>query len=150
MCYKKMAILRIVDKIMSIHQKGVDTLKKAFCVILGMVLSLMLVTAVFAESGKMNLKVGDEVYVCNCGPSCPCNTMSTRAGDCTCGNKMVKAKVTKVEKDVAYVQAEGWQKPAAFRTQGKYMCACDPSCTCNTISQNPGKCVCGKEMKPVK
>ncbi len=31
---------------------------------------------------------------------------------------MVKAKVTKVEKDVAYVQAEGWEKPRAFTYPG--------------------------------
>jgi hypothetical protein len=97
----------------------------------------------------MDLKVGEEVYVCNCGPSCSCNTMSMKEGDCTCGNKMVKAKVLKVESDVVYVQSEGWEKPRATRTQGKYMCACEPSCNCGTISQNPGKCVCGKEMKPV-
>ena len=115
------------------------------------VLGLVMVTAAFAAStGKMNLKVGEEVYVCNCGPSCPCHTMSMQEGNCTCGNKMVKAKVTKVEPNVAYVQAEGWEKARAFRTQGKFMCACEPSCNCGTISQNPGKCVCGQDMKPVK
>jgi len=76
--------------------------------------------------------------------------MSMKEGNCTCGNKMVKAKVTKVEKDVAYVKAEGWDKPRAFNTQGKYMCACGPSCACNMISQHPGKCVCGENMKPVE
>jgi hypothetical protein len=125
--------------------------KKSLHLVVIAVLSLVMVTAAFAaSSGKMNLKVGDEVYVCNCGPSCPCHTMSMREGNCTCGNKMVKAKVTKVEADVAYVKAEGWEKARAFRTQGKYMCSCAPSCNCNTISQNPGKCVCGENMKPVK
>jgi hypothetical protein len=131
----------------------VATLRKTLYVVFGVVLSLVMVTAAFAttsSSGKMTLKVGEEVYVCNCGPSCPCNTMSMKEGNCTCGNKMVKAKVTKVDKDVAYVQAEGWEKPRAFKTQGKYMCACGPSCNCGTISQKPGKCVCGSEMKPVK
>jgi hypothetical protein len=114
-------------------------------------LSLMMVGAAFAAtSGKMNLKVGEEVYVCNCGPSCPCHTMSMKEGNCTCGHKMVKAKVTKVEKDMAYVKAEGWEKPRGFSTQGEYMCACGPSCTCNMISQKPGKCVCGEDLKPVK
>ena len=71
----------------------------------------------------MDLKVGEEVYVCNCGPSCPCNTMSMKEGNCTCGNKMVKAKVTKVEKDVAYVQAEGWEKARRFQDPGEiYVC----------------------------
>ena len=126
-------------------------MKKSIPVVLVAMISLFMITAAFAAfSGKMNLKVGEEVYVCNCGPTCPCNTMSLKPGNCTCGNKMVKAKVTKVEEDVAYVQAKGWDKPRAFKTQGKYMCACDPSCNCNTISQNPGKCVCGEQMKPVK
>jgi hypothetical protein len=111
----------------------------------------MMVGAAFAAAaGKMDLKVGEEVYVCNCGPSCPCHTMSMKEGNCTCGNKMVKAKVTKVDKDMAYVKAEGWDKPRGFTTQGKYMCACGPSCNCGTISQNPGKCVCGNDMKAVK
>jgi hypothetical protein len=125
---------------------------KKFChALIIVLLSLVMVTAsLAAESGKMNLKVGDEVYVCNCGPSCPCNTMSRKEGNCTCGNKMVQAKVIKVEKDVTYVKAEGWEKARAFRTQGKYMCACGPTCDCGTISQNPGKCVCGKDMKPVQ
>jgi len=113
-------------------------------------LGLVLVTAALAAAaGKMDLKVGEEVYVCNCGPTCPCHTMAMKEGNCTCGNKMVKAKVTKVETDVAYMQAEGWEKPRAFKTQGKYICACGPTCNCGTISQNPGKCVCGNDLKPV-
>jgi hypothetical protein len=125
-------------------------MKKSLHAILVALLSLVMVGAAFAAAtGKMDLKVGEEVYVCNCGPSCPCYTMSMKEGNCTCGNKMVKAKVTKVDKDVAYLQAEGWEKPRAVNTQGKYMCACGPTCNCGTISQNPGKCVCGNDMKPV-
>ncbi len=125
-------------------------MKRSLLVVLVTLFSLMMVAAAFAESGKMDLKVGDEVYVCNCGPACPCNTMSRKEGKCTCGNQMVKAKVTKVEKDTAIVQAEGWDKPRVVKTLGKYMCACGPTCNCGTISQNPGKCVCGNEMKPVQ
>ena len=126
-------------------------MKRSLCIVIITLLSLMMVGAAFAATpGKMDLKVGEEVYVCNCGPSCPCHSMSMKEGNCTCGNKMVKAKVTKVEKDVAYVKAEGWEKPRAFTTQGKYMCACGPTCNCNMISQNPGKCVCGENMKPVE
>jgi hypothetical protein len=124
--------------------------KSLHCALLTL-LSLLMVGAAFAAAtGKMDLKVGEEVYVCNCGPSCNCHTMSMKEGNCTCGNKMVKAKVTKLDKDMAYVQAEGWDKPRAFNTQGKFMCACGPSCNCGTISQNPGKCVCGNDMKPVE
>ena len=28
------------------------------------------------STGKMDLKVGDEIYACDCGADCPCNTMS--------------------------------------------------------------------------
>ena len=94
-------------------------MKRSLHVGLAILLSLLVMVAVaFAESGKMALTVGEEVYVCNCGPSCPCHTMSMKEGNCTCGDKLVKAKVTKVDKDVAYVQAEGWEKPRAFNTQG--------------------------------
>jgi len=27
-----------------------------------------------------------------------------------------------------------------------YVCSCGPDCSCDTISDNPGKCKCGKEM----
>ena len=125
-------------------------MKRSVQIVIVALLSLMMVgVALAAAPGQMDLKVGEEVYVCNCGPSCNCHTMSMKEGNCTCGNKMVKGKVTKVDKDVAYVQAEGWEKPRAYNTQGKYMCACGPSCNCGTISQNPGKCVCGNDMKPV-
>jgi hypothetical protein len=125
-------------------------MKRSLCIALVALLGLMMVGVAFAATpGKMDLKVGEEVYVCNCGPSCPCQTMAMKDGNCTCGNKMIKAKVTKVEKDVAYVKAEAWEKARAFSTQGQYMCACGPSCNCNMISQKPGKCVCGEDLKPV-
>jgi len=104
-----------------------------------------------AEKGKLDLKVGDELYVCNCGEKCPCNTISRNPGKCACGHDdMVKATVTKVEGNVAYFKAEGWDKERPFKTVGKYMCACGPGCNCDTISQTKGKCTCGKEMKKVK
>jgi hypothetical protein len=125
-------------------------MKRSLHIVIVTLLSLMMVGVAFAATpGKMDLKVGEQVYVCNCGPSCPCLTMSMKEGNCTCGNKMVKGKVTKVEQDMAYVQAEGWEKPRGYNIQGKYMCACGPSCNCGAISQNPGKCVCGSDMKPV-
>ena len=115
-----------------------------------MIVSLMMVAAVLADPSKMDLKVGDEAYVCNCGASCPCQTMSKKEGKCTCGKDLVKAKVVKVDEDVAYLQAAGWEKPRAFHTVGKYACACGPTCNCGTISQKPGKCACGTDMKEVK
>jgi hypothetical protein len=120
---------------------------------LPLVLILTAALATFAlagAKGKMDLKAGDEVYVCGCGEACPCTTMSHNAGKCSCGKDLVKAKVSKVEGDTASVKAEGWDKARAFKTVAKYTCACPPSCPCDTISQNPGKCTCGKDMKKVE
>ena len=103
-----------------------------------------------ADKSKMDLKVGDTVYACNCGDSCACKTMSMKEANCTCDNKMVKATVTKVEGDKVMLKAEGWDKERAFPTKGKYACACGGGCNCGTISQNPGKCACGNDMKKVQ
>ena len=83
------------------------------------VLAMVFVVSAFAGSnGKMELKVGDEIYTCNCGENCLCNTMSRNPGKCTCGTDMVKAKVTKVEEGKAYLKAEGWEKERVFKTIG--------------------------------
>lgn len=126
-------------------------MKKTLFVAFSFVLVVALAALSFAGAkSKMELKAGDEVYACNCGEKCPCDTMSRNAGKCTCGKDMVKAKVTKVEEGKAYLQASGWAKERAFKTTGQYACACGPDCKCDTISQNPGKCTCGVEMEKVK
>ena len=112
---------------------------------------IALVALAFAGmKGKMDLKVGDEVYACDCGADCPCKTMSRAAGKCTCDKEMVKAKVMKVDGDTVMLKADKWDKERAFKMTGKYACACGPECKCDTISQNPGKCKCGNEMKKVE
>lgn len=100
--------------------------------------------------GKIDLKEGDEIYACNCGADCPCQTMAKMAGNCTCGKEMVKAKVVKLEDGVAMMKADAWDKERSFKTVGKYACACGEGCKCGTISQNPGKCVCGNDLKKVE
>jgi hypothetical protein len=112
--------------------------------------SLAVAGYALADKSKMELKVGDSVYACNCGDSCACKTMSKTETNCTCGNKMVKAAVTKVDGDKVMLKADGWDKERAFPTKGKYTCACGEGCNCGTISQNPGKCACGKDMAKVK
>ena len=107
---------------------------------------LALSTFALADKTKMSAKVGDELYVCACGEGCPCDTMSKNPGQCTCGKDMVKTKVTKVEKGKITVESRG--KP--FMSKGKYACDCGPDCKCDTISQNPGNCTCGKKMVEVK
>ena len=97
---------------------------------------------------SMDLKVGEEVYACNCGAKCPCDTLSKNAGKCTCGVDMVKSSVVSVGDGTAVLMVSGEER--TFKTVGKYACACGLQCPCNTISQNPGKCTCGVEMKEVK
>ncbi len=115
-------------------------------IILMVVFTLAFVTFAVADKTRMKAKVGDEIYVCACGEGCPCDTMSRNAGQCSCGKDMVKTKVTKVEKGKITVESRG--KP--FISKGKYACDCGPDCKCDTISQNPGNCTCGKKMVEVK
>lgn len=118
----------------------------------GFVALLIMVMATSAVSGvsRLNLKLGEEIYACNRGAGCPYQTLSLAPVKCTCGSDLVQAKVVKVEKGIAYLQAPGWEKPRPFKTVGKYACACGPKCKCTVISQKLGKCPCGKEMRPVK
>jgi len=113
------------------------------------VLSLALAAVSLAANPKPVYKVGDEVYVCNCGEAC-CDEISKHPGKCVCGPDMAKAKVVSVGKGKVVLQAEGWEKPRTFKTVAKYACACGPKCDCDTISQKPGKCPCGTEMKAIK
>ena len=124
-------------------------MKKVLAIGVVILLCLAMAGISFAalKNGQMNLKVGDEVYVCGCGEGCPCLTMSRNPGKCVCGKDLVKSKVTKVEKGKATVMVNG--KEQVFPTKGKYACACGPKCNCNTISQSPGKCGCGSEMTAV-
>jgi hypothetical protein len=69
-----------------------------------------------------------------CEEDCPCHTMAKKPGECDCGKEMLEVKVTKVEDGKAYLQAQGWEKPRAFLTVGKYACACGHDCKCTTIS----------------
>jgi hypothetical protein len=123
---------------------------KKSLLILAVVFSLVAAALAFAANPKPVFKVGQEVYACNCGPECPCNTIANKPGKCVCGTEMVKAKVVKVEKGKVMLLAEGWKKFRPFKTTAKYVCACGPECNCDAISQKPGKCPCGMEMKKVK
>jgi hypothetical protein len=114
--------------------------------ILTIILSLAFAALAFADKTEMTAKVGDELYVCGCGEGCKCDTMSRNPGTCTCGKDLVKSKVTKVEK--GKITMAGRDRP--FVSIGKYACACGPGCKCDTISQNPGNCSCGKKMMEVK
>lgn len=125
-------------------------MKRAMVCLLAMVFvcGLFGLAAAEVKNGKLYLKVGDEVYICGCGEGCGCDTISMKPGKCACGADLVKAKVTKVEKGKAYFMVDG--KERVLKTAGKYACACGAGCNCDTISQKPGKCHCGKDMKEVK
>lgn len=124
-------------------------MKKNLLVLLALTFTLALAGLSIAavENGKFSVKTGDSVYVCNCGEACPCLTVGKKAGKCTCGKEMAKVTVTRVDTENAYYQASG--KERSVKTTGKYACACGASCNCDYISQKPGKCSCGKDMKPV-
>ena len=114
--------------------------------VLTIMFSFIFAALAFADKTEMTAKVGDQLYVCGCGEGCPCDAMSRNPGKCTCGKDLVKSKVTKVEK--GKITMEVRKKP--FVSIGKYACACGPDCKCDTISQNPGNCSCGKPMMEVK
>lgn len=98
-----------------------------------------------ADKTEMTGKVGDEIYVCGCGDGCPCDMMSKKPGQCACPMDLVKTKITKIEPGKITVEA----RTRPYLSVGKYACACGSGCGCDTISQNPGKCACGKDLAPV-
>ena len=111
----------------------------------------------------------DVLYTCNCGPQCKCNSMSTTAGDCACGNPMKWGHVIRTEGNEALLCqcAEGCKcagldpnnpdncmcgkpiKRVSLEGTGIYFCNCGGSCSCNTVSDSPGKCKCGMNLKKV-
>lgn len=119
-----------------------------------MVLTLLIVGAavsmVFAAqgpSGKFEAKAGDAIYACGCGAGCACGTLGKQEGTCSCGQKMVKTTVTKVDKGRIYYMIDG--KELSAPQQGTYACGCGDGCNCGYIGQKAGTCGCGKDMVKV-
>ena len=100
------------------------------------------------SKGMFSAKVGDAIYICGCGESCKCGTLSHSEGTCGCGHKLVKTTVAKMEKDRVYYKVDG--KEFSAPQQGKYACGCGEGCNCGAVSQNEGNCGCGKPMVKVK
>jgi len=113
-----------------------------------MVVVLALAVVAFADKELPVFKKGETVYVCGCGEGCDCYTLSRKTGNCSCNKPLVKTTVARVEGDKLYAQVKG--KELSFVTKAKYACGCGEGCSCGTISQKPGKCGCGTEMKAVK
>ena len=123
-------------------------MKRVYAATLVMLVLALAITVMAAESAKMSLKVGDEVFVCSCGDGCPCNSMAMKESKCSCGKEKVKGKVVKLGDDTAVIQINGREQ--TFKTVGKYACACGEGCNCGSISQTPADCACGKPMKQVQ
>ena len=121
----------------------------------------------FAEDAKSDAKpVVKSYYVCGCGSGCNCNSISDKAGQCGCKKDMVKMSLLAIDGGKAYLctcgndcgcklsddkTMCGCKKPVkVVDLKGKYVCGCGPDCKCGTISDSPGKCGCGKELKKVE
>lgn len=80
-------------------------MKKLILIATVMIMVAFVALCFAGAKSKLDLKVGDEIFACDCGDSCACKTMSRNAGNCTCDKEMVKAKVTKVENGKAMLKA---------------------------------------------
>jgi len=114
------------------------------------VMALIMAFAVVAFAGKELpvYKTGDAVFVCGCGEACDCLTVSRKAGKCVCGKPLAQTVIDKVEEGKIHLKVQG--ETRTFPAKAKYTCACGEGCDCDTISQKPGKCSCGKDMKKVE
>ena len=118
-------------------------MRKFAFILLTMVFSLGLALSVHAAKEQFEAKAGDRIYVCACGPGCNCGTLSHEEGKCGCGKELVKTTVNKVEDGKVFYTLDGKELSAPLT--GNYFCSCK-KCNCNTISQKPGKCGCGKKL----
>jgi hypothetical protein len=120
------------------------------------------------EKGKASAR-SDVLYTCNCGAECKCNSASTKPGNCKCGKPMAWGHVIRIEGDQAVLCmcGEGCQckgldpkdstkcncgtpvKKVSLKGTGVYFCNCGGSCECNNVSDKPGKCNCGMDLKRV-
>lgn len=104
------------------------------------------------------------LYVCNCGPECKCNTVSTKPGKCGCGAELVPMHILKIENEDAILCTCGkdctckldpndpskcgcGKQVKRVSIKGMYVCSCGSGCECNTVSDKPGKCKCGADLK---
>jgi len=114
-------------------------------VVVALALSLAFAVVGFGDEKLLVFKAGETIYVCACGAGCDCKTISRKEGNCGCGNPLVKSTVTKVEGEKVFAPVKGVEQ--SFPTKAAYTCGCGPECKCGTISQKPGKCGCGKDLK---
>ncbi|HZV81617.1 MAG TPA: hypothetical protein VFF53_05560 [Geobacteraceae bacterium] len=122
-------------------------MKRIMLIVLTLVFAFGLAATVHAANEKFETKAGDTIYVCACGEGCKCGTLSTSEGTCSCGKNLAKTTVNKVEGDMVFYTVDGKELSAPLT--GAYYCGCG-KCACNTISQKPGNCSCGKKLIKAK
>ena len=126
-------------------------MKKSVLLVLSLLFVCTAVVLAFADkgpNGTFDAKAGDTIYVCGCGAECDCGSLAKKEGTCSCGKKLVKTTVNKVENGKVFYTVDG--KELSAPTTGKYACGCGEGCNCGSISQKPGKCACDKDMMKVK
>ena len=137
-------------------------------ILLGMIIALIAGCASMKTAGTQAER-HDVLYFCDCGPQCKCKTVSTKPGKCACGAPLRWGHVIKMEGNVAVVcqckkgctctglDPKDPSKCACgtpirridLTGTGIYFCNCGGSCFCNTVSDKPGKCKCGMDLKKV-
>ncbi|MEW6738842.1 MAG: hypothetical protein AB1325_02910 [Nitrospirota bacterium] len=146
-------------------------MKKTFLSTLIFLFTVTVLTGfVFAEGKKAkaakSTSASNILYVCNCGPECKCNTVSTKTGKCACGAELVPMHILKIENDEAILCTCGkdctckldpndpskcgcGKQVRRVSIKGMYACSCGAGCECNTVSDKPGKCKCGADLKKI-
>ena len=129
--------------------------------------SLLVIGIGTMQSTAADTERHDVLYTCDCGAGCDCNTVSTTPGKCKCGKEMKWGHVLKIEGNEAILCTcgEGCQcggldakdpskcvcgmpvKRVSREGTGIYFCNCGSGCYCNTVSDQPGKCKCGMDLK---
>jgi hypothetical protein len=117
-------------------------------ILAAMALILAFAVVAFADKDASVYKGGDTVFVCGCGEGCDCFTVSRKEGRCACGKPLAQTVVDKVAEGKIYLTVHG--ETRTFPAKATYTCGCGEGCGCDTISQKPGKCACGKEMQKVE
>jgi hypothetical protein len=131
-----------------------------------LVLMLAVVGCATQETASEEGLRKDVLYVCDCGPECDCNTVSTEPGDCKCGKPMKWHHLLKVEGNEALLCTcnEGCKcdldekdptkcgcgspvKRVSLEGTGVFFCNCGGSCKCNEASATAGECGCGMQLK---
>lgn len=135
--------------------------------VVGLCLAMLMAGCASMQSGGATADRQDVLYSCNCGPDCKCNTLSTKAGNCACGEPLKWGHVLKVEgseailcqcnegcacggldaKDPTKCVCGTPVKRVDMAGTGIYYCNCGGSCYCNTVSDKPGDCKCGMKLK---